>query len=134
MEPQEIFDKVAIHLLTQNKKSIRTEDQVCVYRAEDGCKCAAGVLIPEDKYDHSMEDIAWPDSEHRAKYNLSNGSHGIKLVAEVALEIRNFDLVRNLQLMHDTYQISDWKYELELIAKKFLLNAEILDNVVQVVE
>ena len=44
---QEVFDFVAIHLLTQNEKS--GDDQVCYYRSPTGLKCAAGCLIADDE-------------------------------------------------------------------------------------
>lgn len=53
MTPQEIFDTVATHLLTQNRMS--HNGITCLYRGPNGTKCAAGVLIPEKDYSISME-------------------------------------------------------------------------------
>jgi hypothetical protein len=47
MTKQEIFDKVAAHLLTQRKRCVNQTGD-CVYRSDDGLKCAAGCLIPDD--------------------------------------------------------------------------------------
>ncbi len=52
MTPQEIFDTVVDHLLSQGKPSI---SGVCRYRSDDGLKCAVGVLIPDSEYDFEME-------------------------------------------------------------------------------
>ncbi len=45
MTKQEIFDKVATHLLTQNEKALNSVGG-CVYRTDKGLKCAVGCLIP----------------------------------------------------------------------------------------
>lgn len=55
MTLQEIFDKVAVHLLTQGKQSQGLYDTACKYRGHDGLKCAVGCLIPDDKYRPDME-------------------------------------------------------------------------------
>ncbi len=60
---QETFDQVAIHLALQGCKSTsvfkvtgadRTKRQ-CAYRGDNGCKCAAGVLIPDEQYRPELE-------------------------------------------------------------------------------
>lgn len=69
MKAQDIFDKVANHFKTQGVPAVGTyklsADQsnyanvetttACVYRAEDGKKCAAGVVIPDYVYRKGME-------------------------------------------------------------------------------
>ncbi len=52
MTPQEIFDTVVVHLLQQGKQS---KSHVCLYRSDDGLKCAVGALIPDSEYDPAME-------------------------------------------------------------------------------
>jgi len=52
MTPQEIFDTVVAHLLQQGKQS---KSNVCLYRSDDGLKCAIGALIPDSEYDPAME-------------------------------------------------------------------------------
>ena len=51
-DEQEVFDRVARHLLTQRRKSMieRSAGPVCAFRGVDGTKCAIGCLIP-DQYD-----------------------------------------------------------------------------------
>lgn len=53
---QEHFDYVVSNLLKQNAKSTRENGGLCAYRGEHGRKCAAGWLIPDDKYDRAMDD------------------------------------------------------------------------------
>jgi hypothetical protein len=52
MTSQEIFDTVIDHLLSQGKQS---KSHVCLYRSDDGSKCAVGALIPDSEYDPTME-------------------------------------------------------------------------------
>ena len=54
---QEVFNKVSLHLLTQGQMSLN--DSMCMYRGENGMKCAAGALIPDDEYNPEMEKKLW---------------------------------------------------------------------------
>ena len=96
MTPQEIFETVARHLFTQGRRSIRDREdgygQICAYRAPDGCQCAVGCLIPDDKYLVSMEG----KSVTRLKeYNLP------------AFFPTNFGLLGALQGVHD--ELINWE-------------------------
>lgn len=56
MTNQEIFDTVAVHLLTQNKRATKANcSTTCQYRTSEGLKCAVGCLIPDEKYTPEME-------------------------------------------------------------------------------
>ena len=70
MTLQEIYDKVKAHLIAQGRPAMCVltgeegytgatgspiRGEVCMYRAPDGAKCAAGCLIPDEKYHPSME-------------------------------------------------------------------------------
>jgi hypothetical protein len=86
---QETFDIVARHLLTQNKKAYGPyytafgKNNGCVYRSPDGLKCAAGCLIPDDKYHSDLE-------------------------GEIAKLGHDANFVRRLQLIHDNTAEEDW--------------------------
>jgi hypothetical protein len=116
MNKQEIFDKVATHLLTQNKKSLSKNG--CSYRGLDNTKCAIGCLIPDDKYTSSLEG-----------HSLLN-----KLVMEVLTEelgiLDGYDvgLLDILQCLHDYYSTDLWKEQLYRIAEKFKLNTSVLNK------
>ena len=47
MNHQEVFDKVATHLLTQNARS-RGSGNSCQYLSHDGKMCAVGCLFPKE--------------------------------------------------------------------------------------
>ena len=94
MNQQEIFDKVATHLIAQGKQSLgywdglEGSDLTCSYRGADGTMCAAGCLIPDDEYDDEFETQPWmhiwPD---------------IPTFANEPLEVH--ELISALQAVHD---------------------------------
>jgi hypothetical protein len=52
MEPMELFEKVATHLLAQNKRA--ANERGCQYRVE-GLRCAVGCLISDENYSKLIE-------------------------------------------------------------------------------
>lgn len=62
---QEVFNIVSLHLLKQVKRSTKHLKNswflACAYRGNEGMKCAAGVLIPDDKYEPEMECKFWDE-------------------------------------------------------------------------
>ena len=116
MNLQEIFDKVATHLLTQNKKAqspVVPGEQIkpkCLYRAPDGSKCAVGCLIPDDLYDPAIEgssvadDIVWEAATGELDYDRAE---------EFALG----DLLTQLQITHDEDEVEYWPNALRCIAE-----------------
>ena len=57
MTRQEIFNKVADHLLTQGRVATSsTTLPTCAYRSTDGATCAVGCLIPDELYVPEMEN------------------------------------------------------------------------------
>lgn len=55
MTLQDIFNKVATHLIEQGKPAA-TELGICKYRTNTGLRCAAGCLIPDELYDNKIEN------------------------------------------------------------------------------
>ena len=56
MTKQEIFDKVVRALIEQGRPSVDPITGFCLYRGPDGVKCAAGFLIPDERYQAIFED------------------------------------------------------------------------------
>lgn len=119
---QQIFDQVANHLLTQNKRAgepiidetTGLEIGVrCQYKDKNGLKCAAGCLIADNEYDPEFEERIW---EQLTSKNLVPNNHS--------------DLIGELQKLHDTHYIDpiDWKKELTSLAVIFELNDSVLNN------
>lgn len=115
MTNQEVFDKVAKHLLIQGEKSIGVADK-CAYRGENGKKCAIGCLIPDAKYDPSFEGK--PLSRDDAD----------EVLRAAGLGWHQRDLGQELQLVHDGEEPENWKGELYAIATKFDLNTDVLET------
>ena len=118
MTAQQIFDKVAIHLLTQNKRAI-DEDKICKYRTEDGLKCAVGCLIPDEDYDPRMELMTFPIlflSPNRQRFPQLHPLHD------------HISILQELQRIHDRSLPETWKHRLTLLAEQFDLNPEVLEK------
>lgn len=107
---QEVFDQVARHLLTQNKRSTNIAED-CVYRGSGGLQCAAGCLIADDEYRPGMEGNSW-----------------CGIVASGYAPIQHRDLISDLQNLHDTQSTVYWKEELHRTARIWGLSPAILDE------
>lgn len=103
---QEVFDKVAVHLLTQKQKSILAFG--CAYRGEDGRKCAAGVLIPDDQYTPQMEGKGWTS-----------------LTKEV-VDNKYSKEIQELQNIHDIRYSFEWQFYLKDFAERHNLTFPII--------
>lgn len=110
-----IFNYVKNHLLTQNEKSIRhyatTNNDLCVYRNNNNTKaCAAGCLIPDDKYDPSFES---KNSFFISTLNYLDGSK--------PSPVKN--LIRRLQHIHDNSKVEEWPAKLDNLYKELFENS-----------
>jgi len=107
--PQQVFEQVANHLLTQNSKSIN-QDGNCVYKNENGLKCAAGSLIHEDEYNSNWEDKFW------------------SCVARDMGIVNHNTLITDLQNIHDTNKPDEWLDELTSLGNEYNLNITFLNQ------
>lgn len=101
---QEIFDKIASHLIKQNQRSYCDKMSNCVYRGPNGLKCAAGILIPDEEYKPEFEKQTWRNL-------VSDGFVQNKFTSEI----------RQLQIIHDTKSCKDWYKELIDFATEYQL-------------
>ena len=105
MNKQQMFNRVADHLLAQNDRSLNSNGD-CVYRGSHGRKCAIGCLIPDELYDPSIE------------------GHGVDIITaenhKIAAIIPDFalPLAGELQALHDNYTPEVWRDELAGLAFK----------------
>lgn len=109
MNGQEIFDKVARHLLTQGVRSSRGSN-TCVYRGPNGTMCAVGCLLPDD-----VAKAA--DSKFLSVTGLIN--HDM-LPAELRPHAL---LLERLQHIHDSIDVAKWREELTRCAEQYKLSA-----------
>jgi hypothetical protein len=129
---QRIFNKVAKHLLTQNRKASRYNNNDiskvgCAYKSDDGAKCAIGCLIPDNIY--------FPDMEGKSFGGLlSNYSvilnHFKKMcrVSDTALQKDGRDFFFALQKIHDNIPVETWKFHLASVANTHGLNKKVLNE------
>lgn len=124
MTPQEIFDTVSTHLITQGHPAKKSKNGKCVYRAPNGDMCAVGCLI-KDYYVPEM------DKEHGDGTSMPSL---LKRFGDILPSWMGdyFSLLQNLQDIHDNdhywLSIDCMKAELRDVAKKFELNSAILDQ------
>lgn len=101
---QEAFDLIVDALRKQGRKSgyVRDPEECapgendfrCMYRAPDGCKCAAGHILPDNDYNSNMEG-------HTFLYIYEN--------FELSFTLGNADIVSDLQGIHDFRSVDDWE-------------------------
>ena len=105
-EIQELFNKIYLGLKSQNFEQSAVYENGnlrCLYRGPNGLKCAVGFLIPDEKYNESIE--------HMSPWNL---------VVEGIVELSDIHIIflREMQSIHDNAcDPEDMRLELESYAK-----------------
>lgn len=102
---QEIFNAVW-ERAKDKRRAVSEPNGPCRYRTAEGLKCFAGVLIPDDKYDPSME---------------GRGSYTVSFLVDAYPSIEEQRLIGRLQSVHDYYRIDEWEDRLRDIAAHFEL-------------
>ena len=113
MTPQETFNIVAKHLLTQMEQA-KDRSGCCSYRGENGLKCAVGCLIPDDKYDPYMEGQSPLTTTCMSGKKREPGSVG-RLLLEQGHDL---SLAEALQTIHDNYDPDEWRERLQELATR----------------
>jgi hypothetical protein len=112
--PQEIFDKVATHLLTQRHRAADCFGH-CMYRGLAGASCAVGCLIPDELYDASFE--------HHGVATVAN-----RLLRQLPWMAENLSLLSRLQAVHDHDEAYDWPVRLKAVAGAFSLSDAVVER------
>lgn len=91
---QNIFDTVVAAVIAQGARS---QDEIgwCMYRGPNGLKCAAGHLIPDDRYDPRMEGNVIREVNNKFELGLD----------------ANINLIQALQFAHDNASPDDFVNE-----------------------
>lgn len=100
--PERVFEQVARHLLKQRQKSALPDSNRCAYRGDGGLMCAAGCLIGDSEYDPRWEARAWTS-----------------LAMDLVVPAAHSNLIRRLQIIHDSYTERDWPGALRDTARAF---------------
>ncbi len=104
---QQIFDRVATHLLKQNQKSLSAKG-TCAYRGVGGLMCAVGCLIPIDRY--------VPRMEGRTVHSIFCLDPGFTTDEE------GRQLLLDLQILHDESPVRHWRDRLSQVAALYELD------------
>ena len=119
---QEIFDQVANHLLTQNKKCVSIG--MCSYRSStENLKCAAGCLIADDEYDPIIEGHTWLTLVEK----MSVSANCSKLISRLQ-GIHDADYTNMADYEDDETPFRFWKDRLIDLAREYKLNAETVEQ------
>ena len=119
---QEVFDKMVGHLRKQNAKSEDEEGGACLYRGPNGLKCAVGCLIPDELYHYGLEGCSV--NEGRVNATLSK----VLDIKDFENYSKVFNLLQNVQHIHDEYSIQEWEREFKKAAKGFGLKYKRPEN------
>lgn len=95
---QDVVDQVVGHLLIQNTRSSSKDG--CVYRNENGLRCAAGCLISNSEYKPVFELNLWS-----------------QLVGTYGIPYTHSSLIDRLQEVHDQYDVQNWDTLLRKVVK-----------------
>lgn len=134
MEPQEIFDTVAIHLLKQFKQAVHEEEgkpRKLMYRTPAGLRDSVGCFIPEMRYHPDMEGYAlkgpstwkqWTNNDGLTKLRDALIAFGVNVDDEVTMR-----LLTDLQRVHDNHEPQFWYDRLVATARAWRLSARMAD-------
>lgn len=103
-EKQDTFNAVASYLLRVNRQALSSKG-MCLYRSDQAGSapyCAAGCLIPDSKYNKKIEDMSCNDREIASLF-----------------EGHNLNLLLDLQICHDQYDVQLWDAKLQSIANDY---------------
>lgn len=110
MTAQEIFNQSYLGVLRQGRTSYGPIG--CRYRRPDGCKCAAGQVIPDNEYKEDME-----------------GQRFGRIFDRTSIEEMHSGLIEDLQFYHDAMPHhlrggcfrAEWRARAWKVAKRFSL-------------
>ena len=100
---QQTFDMVVEGLRKQGCKSMTEEGEVCMYRGAGGTKCAAGMLISDEDYK--------PEFEFKILEKVESTNSAANELRACIGKNHDIELVRDLQLIHDVYNIEEWEHQ-----------------------
>lgn len=106
---QEVFNHIAWHLLTQNKRAATTKD-TCRYRFGE-FSCSIGCLMPDKDY-----NPAWEGTSYQNIIKSPSGVTPHKL------------LLGDLQIVHDWRATTEWTTQLCRVALSHKLEVNVIKH------
>jgi hypothetical protein len=137
---QQIYDKIATHLLTQNRKAMVkgfNGQEMCKYRTPEGLKCAIGCLIADEDYNVKLEHagtvktvfLPYDGGQLLGPVEMIEAQNNLRRLIFKGLDCRDDyipDVTRRLldelQSVHDHSQPKDWNRNLTNLAVIYNLN------------
>jgi len=107
---QEIFTRVAVHLLTQNERATDKMNN-CVYRSSTGLTCAVGCLVTPEAYNNDMEMLDCYASTTREVLAASG----------IPTDKDTLSLLYDCQQIHDKSLPEAWQAKLQIYAEQNIL-------------
>lgn len=102
---QEILNKVYTFMMKQNQHCIKPGEDNFQYHYKE-LRCNAGVLIPIEEYKPEFEEGLGLDGDNKVtSYFESKGFSDDDLC-----------WLRDLQIVHDDYEVNEWQYRFECFA------------------
>lgn len=96
--------KIVEHLVAQKKRSYGYDGEsmrrMCLYRSPDGCKCALGILIPDDQYK--------PEHEGRRAFSMVNLVPAISDVDAILLDYAQQYHDDSFRVRGKRFSYGDW--------------------------
>lgn len=125
---QQVFDRIATHLLTQKGKSI--DHETCVYRGviKSGPNegkvggCAIGGVL-SDEHAEYLDRIGYS--------TFHEGEEGEKILDALGLtgdDYRDYALLSALQAVHDHASVGFWPTQLRSCASQFNLDPSVVNE------
>lgn len=120
LNKQQVFNKVALHLLKQNERSETKyptrQKPICAYRGQNGTACAVGCLIPDEMYR--------PEMEGKLVYTLMGDHVSTRTLFDE--EVIDSSLLSAMQNIHDNTSVDNWFFNLVEFAKVHELSAAVI--------
>lgn len=107
---QAVFDQIATHLLRQQERSATND--TCDYRDGNGNACAVGCLMT--------------DEEYLGTYQAYEGEGVCGLPGDFG---DHFDLLGELQTLHDRHTVDEWRVQLKALADRYSLNTDAIQEI-----
>lgn len=125
---QQLFDKVAGHLLKQGKRSETADGNLCKYR-NGNFRCAVGCLIPDELYCPQIDFDSRVDGTAGAAMTTipEDDSDALlhQILWEAGVAADGLKLLLDLQQVHDNSEVEQWR-QLRQVATRWNLSKEVL--------
>jgi hypothetical protein len=101
---QQVFDQMAVHMLTQNQRSFMDDNETCAYRNGHELMCPAGCLFSDEEYKKIKPD-------DRGTWRT--------LVENELVPSYHCALISDVQSIHDQHEPHEWLTRLQGVIQRY---------------